>query len=110
MIHPTYRSLDAPVRLLGFTWRQWIALIVAAAPLIAAIHFLGVPTRPAITLCTIALGVPAALSYLSQETGYAPGRLLLDMLRWRLEPRVLGPGASTRETGLVVRSPDAGLG
>ena len=44
--------------------------------LIAAVHYSGVPTRPAISLCTIAIGVPLALAYLSEETGFSFGRLV----------------------------------
>ena len=104
MIHRTYRSLDAPVRLLGFTWGQWLGLITGGGGLIALVHFLHVPTRPAISFCTLAIGVPLALAYLAEETGLGVGRLLLDMARWRLRGRAFEPGLSPSRVGFVVRA------
>lgn len=103
MIHPTYRSLDAPVKLLGLSWGQWLCLLAGGGALIACVHYLGVATRPAISLCTIAIGVPLALAYLSEETGFGFGRLVLDMARWRCEQHRLAPGAgSAGDVGVVV--------
>jgi hypothetical protein len=108
VIHPTYRSLDAPVKLLGLAWRQWIALLAGGGALIAAVHWLAIPTRPAISLCTIVLGVPVALAYLSEETGFGFGRLVCDMARWRLERhRLAGGGGDGSHPAVVVdRGPE----
>jgi hypothetical protein len=108
MIHPTYRSLDAPVKLLGLAWRQWIALLAGGGSLIAAVNWLGIPTRPAISLCTIAIGVPVALAYLSEETGFGFGRLVCDMARWRIERHSLAGGAGgDTQMGVVVEGSPA---
>jgi PrgI family protein len=104
MIHRTYRSLDAPVKLLGLSWRQWLCLITGGGALIAAVHFIGIPARPAISLCTITIGVPLALAYLSEETGFSLGRLVADMARWRLERHAFEPGAREDLVALVVRT------
>lgn len=106
MIHPTYRSLDAPVKLLGLSWRQWLWLVLGGGGLIAVLHYGHVPTRPAISVGTILIGVPLALAYLGEETGFGAGRLLVDMLRWRFAPRDLQPGAGEHLPALVV-TPDA---
>jgi hypothetical protein len=103
VIHPTYRSLDAPVKLLGLSWSQWLCLLVGGGALIACVHYLGVPTRPAISFCTIAIGVPLALACLSEETGFSFGRLVWDMVRWRCERHRLEPGAGAG-VGVVVAS------
>src|SRR4051794_30958983 len=104
MIHPTYRSLDAPVKLLGLSWRQWIALLIGGGTLVAVVHYAGVPSRPAISLCTILIGVPLALAYLAEETGFSVGRLIWDMSRWAFETRRLSSGANGRTMrGLFVR-------
>lgn len=81
-MHPTYRSLDAPVKLLGFSWRQWLALIVLGGGTVGVLHALAVPTKPAISLCALVIGVPAAFAYLSEETGVGLGRELFDVARW----------------------------
>ena len=121
MIHPTYRSLDAPVKLLGFSWRQWLALVVLGGGMVAALHALAVPTRPAITLCALLIGVPAAFAYLSEETGAGFGRDLLDVVRWArgrsrpldqrawlLGASVGGPDWAVLEDGTYVRAFEVG--
>lgn len=108
MIHQTYRSLDAPVRLLGLSWRQWLALLVGGGSFVAAVHYSGLPTRPAISLCTIVIGVPLALAYLAEETGFALGQLVWDMARWSLAPRDYAPGAGADAArGFCVSDPVA---
>lgn len=106
MIHQTYRSLDAPVRLLGLSWRQWLALLIGGGAVVAAAHYSGLPTRPAISVCTIAIGVPLALAYLAEETGFAFGRLVWDVARWSLAPRDYPAGAAPKATrGFCVTEP-----
>ncbi len=84
MIHRTFRSLDDPPKLVGFTIRQWAALIAASAVVLATVRLAHLPGKPAITLLTFAVGLPAALTYVSESGGLHLGRLLADMLRWRL--------------------------
>ena len=121
MINPTYRSLDAPVKVLGFNWRQWLALIVGGGGVIALAHFSGMPTRPAVTVCALVIGVPTAFAYLSEETGFSFGRLFADMLRWRFGAQRYVAGAGERVSRVVVlreqdpddavaRNPVAGAG
>lgn len=84
MIHRTFRSLDDPPKLLGFTIGQWAALIAASAAVLALVRLAHLPAKPAITLLTFTVGLPAALAYVSESGGLALGRLLTDMVRWRL--------------------------
>ena len=72
------RSLDAPVKLLGLSWRQWVALLAGGVPLVALAHWLAVPTKPAISVCTVLIGVPLALAYLSEESGYGFGQAIAE--------------------------------
>ncbi len=84
MIHRTFRSLDDPPKLVGFTIGQWVALIAASAVVLAIVGLTHLPGKPAITLLTFTVGLPAALTYVSESGGLKLGRLLADMLRWRL--------------------------
>jgi hypothetical protein len=98
MTHRTFRSLDEPPKLLGFSVRQWAALIAGAIALLALVHIASLPTKAAITLAVFALGLPAALSYVSESGGLRIGALLRDALSWRLVPKRLVP--DTGQAGL----------
>jgi hypothetical protein len=89
VIHRTYRSLDRPPKLVGFTVAQWAALICGAFALLAIVHLTGMPAKAAITLAVFTLGLPAALAYVSEAGGVRIGGLLWDALRWRLGAKVL---------------------
>jgi hypothetical protein len=107
MIHRTFRSLDDPPKLLGFTMRQWLALIAGAGVVLGIVYATHLPTKPAITLCVFVLGLPAALTYVSESGGLQLGVLLRDCWRWRLSTQTLVvPTHSRAHThGLVVLAP-----
>jgi hypothetical protein len=96
MTHRTFRSLDQPPKLLGFSVRQWAALIAASIVVLGVVHLASLPTKAAITLAVFVLGLPAALAYVSESGGLRIGALLLDALCWRLAPTQLS--AATGET------------
>jgi hypothetical protein len=89
MTHRTFRSLDEPPKLVGFGVRQWAALIAGALALLALVQIASLPTKAAITLAVFALGLPAAVSYVSESGGLRIGALLRDALSWRLAPKRL---------------------
>ena len=104
MIHRTFRSLDEAPRLVAFTIKQWAVLIVGSAAVLGLIHLSHLPTKPAITLCVFVIGLPAALTYVSESGGLQLGVLLREMWRWRWSRHAL-PRASPerpRAHGLVV--------
>ncbi len=104
MIHRTFRSLDQAPKLVGFTIKQWAALIVGASAVLGVVYVTHLPTKPAITLCVFIIGLPAALTYVSESGGLQLGVLLGDMWRWRWSAHTL-TAASPRERrarGLLV--------
>jgi PrgI family protein len=84
VIHRTFRSLDQAPKLVGFTIRQWCALIAGASVVLGLVFLAHLPTKPAITLCVFVVGLPAALTYVSESGGLQLGALLRDMCRWRV--------------------------
>lgn len=104
MIHRTFRSLDEPPRLVAFTIKQWTMLIAGSAAVFGLVRFSHLPTKPAITLCVFVIGVPAALTYVSESGGLQLGVLLRDMLRWRLCRHTLPPVSRelSRARGVLV--------
>jgi hypothetical protein len=102
--HRTFRSLDEAPRLVAFTIKQWGLLIAGSATVLALIHLSQLATKPAITICVFAIGLPAALTYVSESGGLQLGVLLGDCVRWRLHAHVLAAAspARRRARGLVV--------
>ena len=94
MIHRTFRSLDDAPKLVGFTIRQWAALIGGATLVLGAVHIAQLPTKVAITLLVFTVGLPGALAYVSESGGLALGQLLADVCRWRVACKSL-PAASS---------------
>ncbi len=84
MIHRTFRSLDEPPRLIAFTIKQWIVLILGSATVAGSLHLARVPTKPAITFCVFVIGLPAAMTYVSETGGLQLSALLRAMCRWRV--------------------------
>jgi hypothetical protein len=83
VIHRTFRSLDEAPRLVVFTIKQWAVLIAGGLTVLAIIHVSGLATKPAITLCVFVIGLPAALTYVSESGGLQLGVLLRECWRWR---------------------------
>jgi hypothetical protein len=96
VIHRTFRSLDDPPKLVGFTIRQWAALIGGGILVFAVVHLAQLPAKAAITLVVFTIGLPAALTYVSESGGLQLGVLLRDVCRWRLRAKSL-PAASTAD-------------
>jgi hypothetical protein len=104
VIHRTFRSLDEAPRLVAFTIKQWAVLIAGGLAVLALIHLSRLPTKPAITICVFVIGLPAALTYVSESGGLQLGVLLRECWRWRWARHLL-PAASPerpRARGLLV--------
>ncbi len=71
--------------------RQWIALIASGSAVLGLVYLAHLPAKPAITLFVFVIGLPAALTYVSESGGLQLGVLLRDMCRWRLGQQVLPP-------------------
>jgi hypothetical protein len=105
VIHRTFRSLDEAPKLVGFTVKQWAALIAGSGLLLGVIHLAHVPTKPAITLCVFVVGLPAALTYVSESGGLQISVVLLAMWRWRWSTHTLAantPDQGCRARGVLV--------
>ncbi len=96
----TYRWLDAPPKLFGFTFGQWVMLILAIAAGYGCVRVLHVPLKVAVSAGVFVIGLPAALVYLSEGGRLHLGTLLLDAVRWAFAPRALGVGAGQDPRGL----------
>jgi DNA helicase HerA-like ATPase len=93
VIHRTFRSLDDAPKLVGFTVRQWVALIGGTAIVLAIVHVAELPSKAAITLLVFTIGLPAALTYVSESGGLQLGVLMCDVWRWRVRRKSLPEAA-----------------
>jgi hypothetical protein len=102
-VHRTYRWLDAPPRLFGLSFRQWLVLVLAVGAGYGLVKVLHVPAKVAVSSGVFVIGLPAALAYLSEGDGLPAGRLLGDAIVWLGTRGVLQPGAcvSSRRLPLV---------
>jgi hypothetical protein len=96
VIHRTYRRLDEGVRFAGLGVGQWCGLVLGGGAVVGAVWLLGVPVKPAITLCALVIGVPAVLAYVSEGTGISPLAMVRDLWRWRTRPGRLPAGGGGR--------------
>jgi len=101
MVHRTFRRLDEPTKLLGFSLTQWTALIAGGGGVSGLLHVLAVPTKPALTVLAFLVGVPAGLTYTTEQGRIRVGRLLLDAFRSVLATDELRAGGGRRGTYVV---------
>src|SRR5215218_1906785 len=105
MMHRAYRTLNDPPKLLAFTALQWLALVATAALAIGATQLVGMPAKPAISLCALVLTTVAAIAYSSEPGGVQPIGLLRDCVTMALQPREYAPGmpeTMTPKLGILV--------
>ncbi len=93
MIHPTYRRLDEPPKLAGFSFAQWIGLLMLGGAVYGVCRLLTLPAQPAISLFTLLVGGPAALIYFSESGRPSLLRLARDFIHWLVRSHVHEPGA-----------------
>jgi hypothetical protein len=106
MVHRTYRRLDEPPKLAGFSFMQWLGVIALGAAVFGLEKLLQVPTQPAISLFTFVVGGPAALIHFSESGRPSLLRLGRDVLGWIGRPHAYGPGRG-RLRPLTIREPPA---
>ena len=99
MIHRTFRSLDDAPKLVGFTLRQWATLIAGGSVVLGVVYVAHLPARASITLCVFAIGLPAALTYVSESGGLQLGVLLRDMWRWRWNAKMFSAPSAGEGSG-----------
>jgi hypothetical protein len=93
MTHRTYRRLDEPPKLAGFSFAQWLGLLVLGGAVYGVCRLLSLPTQPAISLFTLLVGGPAALIYFSESGRPSLLRLVRDFLRWASRSHVYEAGS-----------------
>jgi hypothetical protein len=103
MRHPTYKHLDAKLRLGAFTLGQWAQITVAG--LVAALfggYVSPLPTQATIFVSILLAGLPVALSYGTMGVDFSIAQLARAAWRYWQQPRRFPPGPGRASSGYVL--------
>lgn len=111
MRHPTYKHLEARLRMGAFSVEQWAQIAVAC---IGAALFGGylspLPTQATIFVSIVGAGLPVAVSYGAMGLEFSVAQFARAGWRYWREPRRFLAGSGKPTAGYVVLSePDAGV-
>ncbi len=106
-VNPTYKHLQASVRLGPFSVGQWMQVVVAVVlALLFGVYVSPLPIGPTIFVSILLAGLPVAVSYAAMAQEWS----VLDAFRaqwhWLVATRRYVPGPSTAVVGYVVQLPD----
>jgi hypothetical protein len=103
MRHPTYKHLEARLRLGAFSLGQWTQITVAG---VAAALFGGylspLPTQATIFVSIVGAGLPVALSYGAMGLEFSVSQFARAAWRYWREPRRFLAGAGQPTSGYIV--------
>jgi hypothetical protein len=103
MVNPTYKHLDAKMRLGGLRLSQWLQLIVAGGcAVVFGIYLSPLPAGPTITLSLFVAGLPVAVSFAAQGLEFSVSSFLRALWRFGRSPRRYLPGGGQTAAGYVV--------
>jgi hypothetical protein len=103
MRHPTYKHLEARLRIGPFSLGQWAQITTAA---VAAAVFGGyvspLATQATIFVSVVGAGLPVAISYGAMGLEFSVSQFARAAWRYRRQPRRFLAGAGQHSTGYVV--------
>jgi hypothetical protein len=105
MRHPTYKHLEAPLRLGSFSLGQWAQITTAGIAAAAFGAYLSpFPTTVTIFVAIVGAGLPVALSYGAMGLEFSIVEFARATWRYWRRPRRYLPGAGDLPRGYVVRA------
>ena len=107
MRHPTYKHLEARLRLGAFSVGQWAQITIAGvAAAVFGVYVSPLPTSATVFVSIVCAGLPVALSYGAMGLEFSVAEFAAAAWRYWREPRryLSGPGASA--TGYLVQAGD----
>ena len=107
MRHPTYKHLEARLRLGAFSLGQWAQITTAGvAAAVFAVYLSPFPTSVTIFVSIVAAGMPVALSYGAMGLEFSVGEFAAAAWRYWYEPRRYLPGPGQSAVGYLVHATD----
>lgn len=108
MRHPTYKHLEAKLRLGAFSLGQWAQITIAGASAAVFGGYLSpFPLQVTIFVSILGAGLPVALSYGAMGIEFSVAQLARAGWRHRREPRRFMPGAGQPTPGYVIHAEPA---
>lgn len=104
MRHPTYKHLEARLRLGAFSLGQWAQITLAAV--VAALfggYVSPLPTQATIFVSILMAGLPVAISYGAMGMEFSVADFARAALRYWRQPRSFPPGPGDGTPGYVLR-------
>jgi hypothetical protein len=103
VLHPTYKHLDAKLRLGAFTVGQWAQIALAGAfAAVFAVYLSPLPPRVTIFVSILGAGLPVATSYGAMGLEFSLAQLVVSAWRYWRAPRRYLPGPGRSAVGYVV--------
>ncbi len=102
-VNPTYKHLEASLRLGAFSLAQWAQVLLAVVlALTFGIYLSPLALTPTIFVSIVLAGSPLALSYGAMAQEWSVTDALGAQWRWLRRPRCYLPGPSDNATGYMV--------
>jgi hypothetical protein len=107
--HPTYKHLEARVRLGAFSLGQWAQMTAAAAAAaVFGVYVSPFPTRVTIFVAIVVAGLPVACSYGAMGLEFSVAQYAAAAWRYWRRPRRYLPGPGGSALGYAVVAGDGG--
>ena len=105
-VHPTYKNLEAKLRVATLTVGQWIQLGASIGFAVIFVRYISpLPIEPTLSLAILLAGLPVAASYALSGAEFSATRLIVSVWRWRRRPKRYQPGPGEPIDGYVVELP-----
>lgn len=105
MVNPTYKHLDAKIRLGGLRLGQWLQLVAAVGfAAVFGIYLSPLPAGPTIAVSVFAAGLPVAVSFAATGLEFSAASFMAALWRWARSPRRYLAGGGAAATGYVVHA------
>ncbi|HEX8745169.1 MAG TPA: hypothetical protein VF712_18735 [Thermoleophilaceae bacterium] len=103
MRHPTYKHLEARLRLGSFSLGQWTQIVAASAvAAVFGVYASPFPTGLTIFVSIVGAGLPIALSYGAMGLEFSVGQFAAAAWRYWRDPRCFLPGPGESASGYAV--------
>jgi hypothetical protein len=103
MINPTYKHLDAKMRLGGLRLVQWLQLVAAIGfAIVFGFYVSPLPPGPTIAVSIFVAGLPVSVSFAALGLEFSVSGFLAAAWRWLRSPRRYLPGPGASAIGYVV--------
>jgi hypothetical protein len=99
---PTLRRLGESERWLWFTWRGWLAVLVAIGILYGAVRVSPLGFRPTVTITLLTLTTLGMLLWGLSDQALAPERYLLAVIRYKRSAKTFACPQRPDRQGLVL--------